>query len=200
MTLEELRAALDAVPQGQWLRAAQVRVLAEPDAAASLFARADRELGRDPLPAAQGWTAGQAGRALLLAALADPDRIAEIYRHGDTAERLAVLKALPLLGVADAGVPLLHDALRTNDPRLVAAALGPCSRPLDAATWRQGVVKCVFLGIPLAAVHGLDERADDELAAMLAGLAQERAAAGRKLPDEVNALLHRLTQNMRRAP
>ena len=76
-----------------------------------------------------------------------------------------MLRALPLLPVGDAGVPLLHDAIRTNDTRLVAAALGPYARHLDDAAWRQAVLKCVFIGVPLAVVHDLDERADAELAA-----------------------------------
>ena len=83
-----------------------------------------------------------------------------------------MLKALPLLPIGDAAVPLLHDALRTNDTRLVAAALGPYAAHLDDAAWRQGVLKCVFMGMPLAAVDGLDERADAELAAMLAAFAR----------------------------
>src|SRR4029453_13442402 len=118
-------------------------------------------LGRDEV--APGWTAGQAGRALLLSGQ-NPEQIRELYEHGRAAEKLAVLKALPLLPLGDAGVPLLLDALRTNDTRLVAAALGPYARHLDAATWRQGVIKIVFMGVPLADVDDLDERADAELA------------------------------------
>lgn len=192
MTLDELRAALTAVPGKPWLDDALARVRAEPDAAGPLFARAERELGREPL-AGGGWTAGRAGRALLLAELADPQRMVTLYHQGDAAERLAVLAALPLLDVGAAGVPLLHDALRTNDARLVAAALGPYAAHLDAATWRQGVVKCVFMGIALSAVDRLDERADTELAAMLAALATERAAAGRRMPQDALTLLNRLT-------
>ncbi|GAA3337384.1 EboA domain-containing protein [Amorphoplanes nipponensis] len=193
MTLDDLRAALAAVPAKPWLDDALARVRADPDAVGALFARAGRKLGRDPLAGAGGWTAGRAGRALLLAELADPGRIVTVYQQGDAAERLAVLAALPLLELGDAGVPLLHDALRTNDTRLVAAALGPYARRLDAAAWRQGVVKCVFMGIPLSAVSGLADRADAELAAMLAALATERAAAGRRLPADALALLNRLT-------
>jgi hypothetical protein len=89
---------------------------------------------------------------------------------------------------------LLRDALRTNDPRLVAAALGPCAGHLDQAAWRQGVLKVVFMGVPLAAVHRLGERADGELAAMLAGLAEERAAAGRELAGDATALLELLAR------
>jgi hypothetical protein len=186
-TLDDLRAALAGA---QWLTDAESRVRREPDAAGPLFARADRKLGREPLPGAPGWTAGQAGRAILLAAV-DPDRVVTLYQQGDANERLAVLKALPLLAIGDAGVPLLHDALRTNDTRLVGAALGAYAAHLDQASWRQGVIKCVFMGVPLDVVDRLTERADDELIAMLAGLAEERAAAGRTMPADATALLDR---------
>lgn len=177
MTIDELRAALDP----DWLTQAQQT----PQRA---FTRADRTLGRDEIR--PGWTAGQAGRAVLLTRL-DP---VATYQQGDAAEKLAVLKALPLLDIGDAGVPLLHDALRTNDTRLVAAALGPYADHLDDATWRQGVVKCVFMGVPLDTVHRLDDRADAELAEILQGLADERDAAGRTIPADAAALLARLTQ------
>jgi hypothetical protein len=186
-TLDDLRAALG---EAQWLTDAEARVRREPGAAGPLFARADRKLGREPLPDAPEWTAGQAGRAILLAAV-DPDRVVTLYQQGDAHERLAVLKALPLLAIGDAGVPLLHDALRTNDARLVAAALGEYAAHLDQAAWRQGVIKCVFMGVPLDVVDRLTERADDELLAMLAGLAEERAAAGRTMPADATALLDR---------
>jgi hypothetical protein len=193
MTIDELRAALAVVPGRPWLDDALARVRADPETAGPLFAAAERRLGREPLSPDSPWTAGRAGRALLLAEVADPGRVATLYHQGDAAERLAVLAALPLLDVGDALVPLLHDALRTNDPRLVAAALGPYAAHLDAAAWRQGVVKCVFMGISLSAVYRLDERADPELAAMLTALARERAAAERRLPPDALALLNRLT-------
>jgi len=193
MNLDDLRAALTAVPGRPWLDDALARVRTDPDAAGPLFARAERKLGREPLADGSAWTAGRAGRALLLAELAEPERIVTLYHQGDAAERLAVLAALPLLEIGDAGVPLLHDALRTNDVRLVGAALGPYAARLDAATWRQGVVKCVFMGIALSAVDRLDDRADQELAAMLTALATERAAAGRRMPADALALLNRLT-------
>jgi hypothetical protein len=186
-TLDDLRAALK---DDAWLTDAEARVRREPTAAAPLFARADRTLGREPLPDAPDWTCGQAGRAILLAAL-PAESVVELYQQGDAHERLAVLKALPLLAIGDAGVPLLHDALRTNDTRLVAAALGPYARHLGQAAWRQGVVKCVFMGVPLDVVDGLAERTDDDLLAMLAGLAEERAAAGRPMPADAAALLTR---------
>ncbi|GIJ67599.1 EboA domain-containing protein [Virgisporangium ochraceum] len=197
MTLDQLRTALTGVPQHGWLTGAEASVRADPDTVGRFFAQADRRLGRDPLPDHPDLTGGQAGRALLLAALLDaPDpveRIVAVYQQGDAAERLAVLKALPLLPIGAAAAPLLHDALRTNDTRLVAAALGPYASHLDVATWRQGVIKCVFMGVPLKNVDALDERADGDLAAMLAALAEERLAAGRTMPADAVALLDRLS-------
>jgi hypothetical protein len=204
VTPEELRAALSAVPNRAWLTDAEASVRADPESAGPLFARADRMLGRDPFPDRPGWTPGRAGRALLLVALAEApdgvDRVVALYQDADTAERLAILQALPLLPIGAAATPLLHDALRTNDTRLVAAALGPYATHLDPATWRQGVIKCVFTGIPLAVVDRLDERADGDLAAMLAGLAEEREAAGRQLSADAAALLDRLIEPVRSNP
>jgi hypothetical protein len=191
MTPDELRAVVAAVPGRTWLAEAEDQVRTDPDSIGPLFARAGRKLGREPVPGRPGWTPGLAGRILLLLALGDAERTARLYWQGDAAERLAVLHALPLLPIGDAGVPLAEDALRTNDTRLVAAALGPYAARLDAATWRQGVVKCVFMGIPLSVVDRLDDRADADLTAMLAALARERAAAGRRMPADALALLNR---------
>ncbi|MEU5965823.1 EboA domain-containing protein [Micromonospora parva] len=195
MTPDSLRAALGGVPDPDWLDTALRRVTTEPTAITRLFPAVGRRCGRAALPDAPGWTADDAARVLLLTSL--PGEHAEyaerLYQHGDAAERRAVLRALPLLPIGAAGVPLLHDAIRTNDTRLVAAALGPYARHLDPAAWRQAVLKCVFSGVPLAAVADLDTRADGELAAMLAALAAERHAAGRDLPADATDLLHRLT-------
>ncbi|MCG5464342.1 EboA domain-containing protein [Micromonospora sp. MED01] len=195
MTPDSLRAALGGVPDPDWLDTALRRVTTEPTAITRLFPAVGRRCGRAALPDAPGWTADDAARVLLLTSLpGEHTAYAErLYQHGDAAERRAVLRALPLLPIGADGVPLLHDAIRTNDTRLVAAALGPYARHLDQAAWRQAVLKCVFSGVPLANVADLDARADSELTAMLAALAAERHAAGRELPADANDLLHRLT-------
>jgi hypothetical protein len=197
MTPGLLRSALlRGVPDPDWVTGALERVAAEPEAITRLFPAAGRRCGRAELPGSPGWSADEAARALLLAAL-PADQVAArmdaLYRCGDAAERRAVLKALPLLPVGAAGVPLLHDAIRANDTRLIAAALGPYARHLDPPAWRQAVLKCVFTGVPLGVVADLDTRADEELAAMLAALAAERRAAGRDLPADAAELLDRLT-------
>src|SRR5690606_9103151 len=88
--------------------------------------------------------------------------------------------------------PIVEDALRTNDIRLVAAAMGTWAGVhLDPATWRQGVLKCLFVGVPLRAVDRLAERTDDELGRMVAAYVHERLAAGRSVPDDARLVLDR---------
>ncbi|WP_323138768.1 MULTISPECIES: EboA domain-containing protein [Streptomyces] len=134
-----------------------------------------------------------AARVLLLhAARADPDSLARVYRQGTAAERRAVLHALPHLVPGPDALPLVEDALRTNDTRLVAAALGPyAARHLDAHTWRHAVLKCLFTGVPVDVVADLAPRAhaDAELARMLGDYARERTAADRPVPEDLHRVL-----------
>ncbi|MFF2429138.1 EboA domain-containing protein [Streptomyces mirabilis] len=134
-----------------------------------------------------------AARVLLLhAARADPDALARVYRQGTAAERRAVLHALPHLVPGPDALPLVEDALRTNDTRLVAAALGPyAARHLDARTWRHAVLKCLFTGVPVDVVADLAPRAhaDAELARMLGDYARERTAADRPVPEDLHRVL-----------
>jgi hypothetical protein len=172
-----------------WLADARRQIAADRAALARLSPAVGRKCGRGQLwtddPELTGWTVDDAARTLLLVGAAVADVIA-VYNYGDAAERRAVLRALPLLDLGDAALPLVRDALRTNDTRLIAAALGPYAAehlPIDA--WRQAVLKCVFLGIPLARVAALDRRKDDELVRMLLAFAKERLAAGRGVPPDV---------------
>lgn len=185
-----------------WTARAAEDVRMDATRAAHLFASAGREVGREPLSADPfAPTADDAARAVIVAALADsgadPAVAAALYRRGDDAERRGVLRGLDAIAAPppawrDAGVDLVVDALRANDTRLVAAALGSfAAAHLDDHAWRHGVLKCVFLGIPLSVVAELDARADDELAAMATRFAEERRAAGRSVPDDLTLLLAR---------
>jgi hypothetical protein len=195
-----LAARLDA-PSRRWLEQARSEVERDPGAIAPIFPAVGRAIGRAPLhPCARAgdvhaWTLDAAARTLLLVALGPAVRgeIALLYRHGDTAERCGILRALAFLSVKDAmGVPLVEDAVRTNDPYLIAASLGPYAFAwLDDAALAQAVLKCVFVEVPLAGLAGLRERATPELAGMLARYAHERVAAGRDVPGEVWPLIDR---------
>ena len=191
-----------------WTITAVNEITAEPQRIAVLFPAAGRKVGREPVdPAADplgvlsGTTDDAAREALvgaLLAALpADSaaTTLRDLYRYGDDAERRGVLRGLnaapapiqaPIVAV---GRELVADALRTNDPRLVAAALGPFAAVhLDQHGWRHGVLKALFMGIPLTAVAGIEERGDAELARMAAALIAERRAAGRDISADMTRL------------
>ncbi len=116
--------------------------------------------------------------------------ITALYRHGDAEEKRAVLRALDHLELGDVLLPLVRDALRCNDSRLIAAALGTYAmRHLDDHTWRHGVLKALFTGVPLDAVVGVAERGDAELSRMASAYIAERLAAGRSVPQDAERLL-----------
>ncbi|MFJ5155533.1 EboA domain-containing protein [Streptomyces sp. NPDC088353] len=134
-----------------------------------------------------------AARVLILHAVrADLDALTRVYRQGTADERRAVLHALPHLVSGPDALPLVEDALRTNDTRLLAAAVGPyAAGHLAAHAWRHAVLKCLFTGVPVDNVADLGRRArgDAELARMLGDYAAERTAAGRQVPEDLHRVL-----------
>nr|WP_202462658.1 EboA domain-containing protein [Streptomyces sp. SID8374] len=129
---------------------------------------------------------------LLIEARAPLPSVTRLYEQGTAAERRAVLLTLDRLDLGATALPLVEDALRTNDTRLVAAAVGPyAAAHLDPHAWRHAVLKCLFTGVPLDAVARLGERArgDAELARMLRDFAAERTAAGRDVPADLHTAL-----------
>lgn len=129
---------------------------------------------------------------LLIEAGAGLPALTRLYAQGTAAERRAVLLALPALDLGPDALPIVEDALRTNDTTLVAAAVGPyAAAHLDPHGWRHAVLKCLFTGVPVKAVDGLARRSrgDAELSRMLADFASERIAAGRPVPAGLHHVL-----------
>jgi len=188
-----------------WLVTAEQQVRTDPTAIRTLFPAVGRKVGRDPLRPDDDpkglvhGTVDDAARTTLLGVLADvldpallAGEVAQLYRYGDDAERRGVLRSLTTLpaSAVPAGLDIIKDALRANDIRLVAAAMGEfTARHLDDHSWRHGVLKCLFVGVPLAAVADLDRRTDDELRRMVSDYAAERRAAGREVPADATTLL-----------
>jgi hypothetical protein len=177
-----------------WVREAVAEIEADPATVRTRFPMAGRKAGRGPLePDASlddvhAWTIDDAARTLLLVALGDrvEAELRDLYRFGDAGERRGLLRALPYLPIGDRAMDIVDDAIRTNDTRLVAAALGPyATEHLDDAAYDQAVLKCVFIGVPIAPLDGLPVRATAETARMLAAFVHERVAAGRDIPAEV---------------
>ncbi len=184
-------------------------VAERPERVAVLFPASARRVARGPGPSGdptgtQGPTLEDLVRMDLLRVLSEvlpsgdlAREVDDLYEYGDADERRAVLHGL---GSLDTGAPeiaatarrLLADALRTNDTRLVAAAAASRAQSLlDDHSWRQTVLKCLFVGVPLRLVAGMEERADAELARMCADFARERERAGRAVPADVHPVLDR---------
>lgn len=193
--IDDLRTRLEATLGGAaraWLDQATAEAAAHRDRPAQnttpvwelRFAEAGRRCGQDHADAV---------RVLLLhAAGADPATLTRVYEQGTAAERRAVLHALPHLVQGPEALPLVEDALRANDTRLVAAAVGPyAARHLAPHDWRHAILKCLFTGVPVDAVAELDRRAtaDAELGRMLGDYAGERTAAGRTVPSDLHRVL-----------
>ncbi len=175
--------------------AAIAEVATRPEAIERHFPAAARRAAREGRD-------GDDTRIAMLLALSGPrdevvGLVERLYWQGDTPERLAILRALhPLDGaerpnaIGDGALPLVRDALRTNDSRLIAAAMSQyAARHLDDAAWRQAVLKFLFVGIPVDEVAGLDARADAELGRMVGDFVAERQAAGRRVPPDARAIL-----------
>ncbi|HUS67179.1 MAG TPA: EboA domain-containing protein [Kofleriaceae bacterium] len=182
-----------------WLRETAMLIAAETAELAPAFAAAPRQVGRAPLPpgpalcgpddpvATDGWTVDDAARAVLLLA-SDLDAVWDVYRGGDSREKRAIVRALPLLPDGAALVELALDAGRTNERDLFAAlALGNPypQRHYGELEWNKLVMKAVFVGLPLDAVVGLERRANPELTRMAHDYAAERRAAARPCPDDL---------------
>ncbi|MEU3979084.1 EboA domain-containing protein [Streptomyces sp. NPDC026672] len=184
---DELRARTDAAlpePARAWLGRALAEAADHPGTHGpiSVWELRLAEAGRRCGPAH-----ADAARVLVLhAARADTAALTRVYRQGTADERRAVLHALPHLVPGPDALPLVEDALRTNDTRLLTAAVGPyTARHLDPHAWRHALLKCLFTGVPVEEMADLPRRArgDAELARMLGDYAAERTAAGRPVPD-----------------
>ena len=190
------------------------------DGWAEAFALATRRLGRAPIEVTadeakqleaaglcpRGWETDDLARVALLARAADVLAAAglaaltdECYRRGDTRERQAVLRALPLLPPSDWTVEIGVGACRSSVQPIFEAIA--CENPFPA--WRfpelhfnQMVLKALFTDVRLERIVGLGERVTAELSRMAAAYASERRAAGRSVPVDI----HRLTATVQEGP
>lgn len=156
----------------EWLGTALGVIRDDADAVFAFSARAVRDCGAADADVVR--------RALVEHA---PSRAVRLFREGDPLERIAVLRTLHRIDVPAA--PIIEEALRCNDTRIIEAALGPRSAELADHDWRRAVLKFAYLGLPFSSIHGLDGRLDDTLRAMLRELIRERVSAGRSLPAEI---------------
>src|SRR5690606_22347480 len=194
---------------GAWLREQCASIAAgAPERTFHLaFGMAVRKTGRAPLAATaaeqaaafaahagwdlRDWTVDQAARAAPLLALpagpASTSAILSLFQTADLGEHVALVRALFLLPGNEALLHIAREGIRSNmgDVFFAVSQRNPYpSERFDDIAWNQMIVKCLFVELPLAGVHALDKRANADLARMIAELARERWAAGRRISPE----------------
>lgn len=159
---------------GAWLEAT-VRTSADARAFIAAFAGASRHVGRSALAVTPD----------------EMSRLREVgaHRDGDTRERQAILRALPVLPHPDRFLALAIDACRSGVPSLFEAIA--CENPYPAAhfpalNFNHMVLTALVTGVALERLVGLGARVTPELVRMANEYAAERRAAGRSVPADLD--------------
>jgi hypothetical protein len=140
------------------------------------------------------WTIEQAARTRLLLSFPAPEPTAyvavldQLFDAGEMHELVALYQSLPLLPHQSSHALRCAEGIRTNIKAvfLAIAHHNPFpSEQLNDDQWNQLVLKCLFVGVTLDPVVGLDRRGNAPLAKMLTDFAHERWAAQRPVSPEL---------------
>lgn len=147
----------------------------------------------------EAWALDHAGRvALLLKALRGlpgsehVPLVEDLFYRGETREKQAVLRALPLLPEPARFVGLGVEACRTNSKDefdSIAVDNGFPNEHFSDHHFNQMVLKAIFVGTPVARIVGIERRANKDLARMASDYAAERRAASRDVPDDIGYVI-----------
>lgn len=144
------------------------------------------------------WSVDQAARTLLLLALPqdNPEQyfhtLNQLFTAADIGELIAIYQALPLLAYPEKLQKQAAEGVRSNMTAVFNAVALRNPYPaqyFDNLAWNQMVLKALFVGSPLDLIHGLDVRANRELARMLTDYAHERQSANRSVSPDVWQLM-----------
>ncbi len=140
------------------------------------------------------WTVDQTARVRLLLSFPATEATAfvgvldQLFAAGEMHELIALYQSLPLYPHQPAHALRCAEGIRTNIKSVFLAIAHNNPFPSEQLTddqWNQLVLKCLFVGVPLDAVVGLDARANPPLARMLTDFAHERWAAKRPVSPEL---------------
>jgi len=145
--------------------------------------------GWDP----ERWTLLEALRVALLLSRTDLDdergdlAIGDLFTYADEGEQRALYRSLALLTEPERFAWRAAEGCRTNMTSVFESVVLDTPFPslyFDDLSFRQAVIKAIFVGVPLSRMWGLDDRLDEELARMALDLADERRSAHRSAqPD-----------------
>jgi len=112
----------------------------------------------------------------------------EAFKYADMGEACALYKSLAHLPAPERFRWRAGEGARSNMRSVFESTC--CDTPFpvrtfDDATWRQALIKCLFIEAPLWRVWGVDTRLDAELARMALDLVEERRSAGRAINPEL---------------
>jgi hypothetical protein len=121
-------------------------------------------------------------------------RVEALCVTGELTEQVACFKGFAIFPAPARLIGPAREAVRSSiQPVFEAIA---CCNPypadhFEAAAFNQMVVKCVFSGVPIQKIVGVDERRNDDLLGMLSDLVSERHAAGRVVPIALREWMER---------
>lgn len=183
-----------ASPDASWLREALDTIRSTGVTSAGFYpfwSAAGRRLGR--------WGADEYGRALMLVTAFEVEPhnrhvalVEELFRTGELREQRALLRVVSHLPSPERFVPIAVEAVRSNATAVIEAIACDNSYPKDhfeEDAFNQMVLKCLFVGLSLQRVRGLESRRTSELVRMITAYASERRAAGRAIPDDALLLM-----------
>ncbi|MBV7532423.1 EboA domain-containing protein [Chitinophaga sp. sic0106] len=110
------------------------------------------------------------------------NQVEALFNGAEMNELAALYSALPLLAYPEEWIARTADGIRSNIAPVQEAIMLHNPYPaqyLPESGWNQLVMKAIFTEKPLNQIHGLQERANDALAAIITDFAHERQAAGR---------------------
>ena len=164
------------------------------------FTETERRLLSDAgMDGARAWSLERCARAALIlkgvasSGAQEPQRIVdELYRTGDTLERCALLGCLALMPEPARFVETAVESCRTHVVDVFESIA--CENVYPAmffgdSAFNQMVLKAIFLEVAVDRISGLDRRANEDLARMVAGYASERTSAGRAVPADVDRVI-----------
>ncbi len=141
-----------------------------------------------------GWSIDQLVRTLFVLTYpaADPAAYHKtldlMFATGEVGELVALYQALPLLPDQPSHTLRAAEGVRNNIKAVFCAVAHHNPFPSEQFSddqWNQLILKCLFIGVSLRNVIGVDERANSKLASMLIDFAHERRAAHRPIPAEL---------------
>jgi hypothetical protein len=140
------------------------------------------------------WSVDQAARSLLVLALPDDDEanftalLDKLFAAAAVDELVALYQSMALWPFPSAHAWRAGEGIRTNMKAVFVSIAHRNPYPaenLDEGAWNQMVLKCLFVGVPLYPVRGIDDRCNPALMKMLVDYAYERRVANRPVSPEL---------------